>query len=200
MQVERMEELDKKRVLVALDNGREFALYKGEGKKYALVEGGELSQEQYEEIHNEILAKRARRRAMHLLERMDRTEAQLRAKLQQGFYPEDIVEDAIAYVKSFHYLDDARYAWNYAQSQKGKKGQGRIRLELAAKGIGREEIAKALEEACQPGQEQELILKWAEKRKYSGKSADLKEKQRMYQFLLRKGFCPDDILHVLGGL
>ena len=134
---------------------------------------------------------------MHLLERMDRTEAQLRAKLQQGFYPEDIIEDAISYVKGFHYLDDARYAWNYVQNQNGKKSRGRIRLELLGKGICKDTVAQALEEGYGQGQEQELILKWAKKRNYSGKTADLKEKQKIYQFLLRKGFQSDDILHVL---
>ncbi len=197
MQVVQVIELDKKRVRVVLDNGREFPLYRGEGKKYSLAEGVELSKEQYEEIHNEILVKRARKRAMHLLERMDRAEAQLRAKLQQGFYPEDIIEDAISYVKGFHYLDDARYAWNYVQNQNGKKSRGRIRLELLGKGICKDTVAQALEEGYGQGQEQELILKWAKKRNYSGKTADLKEKQKIYQFLLRKGFQSDDILHVL---
>jgi hypothetical protein len=42
MQVVQVIELDKKRVRVVLDNGREFPLYRGEGKKYSLAEGVEL--------------------------------------------------------------------------------------------------------------------------------------------------------------
>jgi len=42
-----------------------------------------------------------------------------------------------------------------------------------------------------------LILKWIEKRKYKIGESDIKEKQKMYQFLMRKGFCSEDILHVL---
>ena len=109
MQVVQVIELDKKRVRVVLDNGREFPLYRGEGKKYSLAEGVELSKEQYEEIHNEILVKRARKRAMHLLERMDRTEAQLREKLLKAEFEPEFIEQAIAYVKSYGYLDDERY-------------------------------------------------------------------------------------------
>lgn len=66
-----------------------------------------------------------------------------------------------------------------------------------AKGIDRELAEQALEEECQRENEQELILKWVEKKHYSAQTADLKEKQRMYQFLMRKGFQSDDILHVL---
>lgn len=70
-------------------------------------------------------------------------------------------------------------------------------MELMKKGIEKETIAQALEEEYQQEKEQDLILKWIEKKNYSSEKADLKEKQRMYQFLMRKGFQSDDILHVL---
>ena len=72
MQVIQILELDRKRVRIRLEDGCEFALYKGEKRQYDLQEGGELSQEQFEDIRREILIKRARKRVMHLLEKMDR--------------------------------------------------------------------------------------------------------------------------------
>ncbi len=39
-------------------------------------------------IQNEVLLKRAKKRAMHLLEDMDRTESALKRKLKAGLYPE----------------------------------------------------------------------------------------------------------------
>lgn len=197
MQIVQMTGLDKKRIRIFLEDGRSFVLYRGEVRRYSLEENSELSNEQYEEICSEILRKRARRRTMHLLEKMDRTEAQIREKLRQGFYPEDVIEDAVAYVKEYHYLDDSRYAGNYVRNQMEKKSRRKIQMELMAKGIGKEMAERALEEEHQRENEQELILKWVEKKHYSAKTADLKEKQRMYQFLMRKGFQSDDILHVL---
>ncbi len=197
MQVMQISGLDKKRMRIFLEDGRSFVLYRGEVRRYSLEEGAELSAGQYEEICSEILKKRARRRTMHLLEKMDRTEAQIREKLRQGFYPEEIIEDAVAYVKGYHYLDDSRYAENYVRNQREKKSRRKIQMELMAKGIDRELAEQALEEECQRENEQELILKWVEKKHYSAQTADLKEKQRMYQFLMRKGFQSDDILHVL---
>lgn len=197
MQILQVTELDKKRIQVVLEDGVNFVLYKGEGKRYDIREEAELSQEQYEEIYHEILVKRARRRTLHLLEKMDRTEAQLRMKLRQGLYGEELIDNAIEYVKSFHYLDDARYARNYVRSQRDRKSRRKIQAELAGKGIDRELVEQALEEEYRQETERDLILKWVEKKHYSGEQADLKEKQRMYRFLMRKGFHSDDILHVL---
>ena len=46
---------------------------------------------------------------MHLLNDMARTESQLRDKLKLGGYPSEITEAAIAYVKSFGYINDDAY-------------------------------------------------------------------------------------------
>lgn len=197
MQVIQILELDKKRVRIRLEDGCEFALYKGERRQFDLQEGGELSKTQYEDICREVLIKRARRRVMHLLEKMDRTEEQLRTKLRQGYYPEDVIEDAIGYVKGYHYLDDLRYAQNYVRSHKEKKSRRMVQMELQKRGVAKEWILQALEEEYEQESEQEQILRWIQKKDYSSETADLKEKQRMYQFLLRKGFCPNDILHAL---
>lgn len=50
---------------------------------------------------------RARKKAMRLLEHMDRTEKGLTDKLRQAEFSQEAVEDAIAYVKSYGYINDA---------------------------------------------------------------------------------------------
>ena len=197
MQIIRISELDKKRVKIVLEDGTCFLLYKAAQRRYDLTEGEELLEQQFLQIREEILIRRARKRAMHLLERMDRTEAQLREKLRLGYYPEDVIEDAVAYVKSYHYVDDLRYAQNYVRARKEQKSQKKLQMELLAKGVPKQMAQQALEEEYQQENERQLILKWIEKKQYCAQEADMKEKRRMYQFLLRKGFQPDDILHVL---
>ena len=56
---------------------------------------------------------RARKKTMRLLEHMDRTEKGLTDKLRQAEFSPEAVEDAIAYVKSYGYINDARYARTY---------------------------------------------------------------------------------------
>ncbi len=200
MQIIQISPLDQKRSLVFLDNGITFALYKGEIRDLDLREGEELSGAQYQEIHSEILLKRAKRRLLYLLARMDRTEAQVRQKLQQGHYSEDIIEEAVAYARDLYYLDDARFAQNYVRCHKDKKSRERIRMDLYSKGISWRQADQAFALEAPQEDEREQILKWAKKKNYSKKTATLKEKQRIYQFLARKGFHSDDILHVLDHL
>lgn len=197
MLITQISEVDKKRMMIHTEEGVSFVLYKGEIRRFALQEGEEIASEIYEEIRTDILIKRARKRAMFLLEKMDRTESQLRNKLRQGFYGEDLIDDAIAYVKKYHYIDDNRYAQTYVRYQKERKSKRQIKMDLMQKGVDREIIEQAIEAEYEPESEQELILKWIEKRKYKIGENDIKEKQKMYQFLMRKGFRSEDILHVL---
>ena len=79
------------------------------------------------EMKDEI--RRAKLRALHLLTAMDRTEAQLREKLQAS-YNEEVVEAAVEYVKSFGYLDDERYVKVYIESKSRTKSRKQIEQEL----------------------------------------------------------------------
>lgn len=197
MLITQISEVDKKRMMIHTEEGVTFVLYKGEIRRFDLKEGQELANEVYEEIRTDILIKRARKRAMFLLEKMDRTESQLRNKLRQGFYGEDLIDDAVAYVKKYHYIDDNRYAQTYVRYQKERKSKRQIKMDLMQKGVNCEIIEQAIEIEYGAESEQELIMKWVEKRKYKIGNSDVKEKQKMYQFLMRKGFRSEDILHIL---
>ena len=105
--------LGKGRLRFHLDNGTELVLYRGEAKQFRMREGSTLSDEEEHQLIYEVVGKRAKRRTMHLLEQMDRTEQQLREKLKQGGYPQACIDLALEYVKSFHYVDDYRYACTY---------------------------------------------------------------------------------------
>lgn len=174
-----------------------FVLYKGEVSRYHLEKDREISAEVYREIVEEVLTKRAKLRAMHLLEQGDRTKKGLRGNLLKNGYPSEAVEEAMAYVESFHYIDDKRYALTYIQNQSGKKGRARIQMELRQKGVPQEYIDQAFQETEEDtdarGVIRELILK---KRREQGPMEE-KERQKLYGFLMRRGFSSSDILSVL---
>ena len=83
----------------------------------------------------EVLPKRAKLRAMNLLQGREYTTAQLRTKLQQGYYPTEIIEQAIDYVAGFHYIDDLRYAVDYITYHEDSRSRRRIEQDLQGKGI-----------------------------------------------------------------
>ena len=82
--------------------------------------------------------KKARRKAMLLLEHMDRTEKGLSDRLRQAGFSAEATEDAMNYVRSYGYLNDHRYAMNYISFRMGTKSRQKIFQELSGKGIDRE--------------------------------------------------------------
>lgn len=187
---------EKGRARIRFDDGTEAVLYKGEIRKLALTEGCIVSEETFHVIFHEILGMRAKKRAMHLLERQERTERQLYEKLKQNEYPEVCIAEAIAYVKSYHYVDDFRYAATYIRYHQEKKSRQRLQMDLLGKGVPKDVIERALEEEyC--SDECRKIQELLEKRHYDCTNPDRKEQQKQYQFLLRRGFRSSDIIKVM---
>lgn len=180
-----------------LNNGEIWILYRGELYDCSLAEGSELSQMQYEQIRHDIIGKRAKKRAMHLLEKMDRTEQGLRQKLLEGEYPPDLVEEALAYVKSYHYVDDARYADCYVRLHGASKSRGKLLMELQQKGIAKELAERVLAEYEDERDETELIRQLLQKRHYDPQEATPQEQRRMYGYLARRGFQSADICRAI---
>lgn len=201
MRVTQIVELSKSRSKVFIDGIFAFVLYKGELRLYHVREGEELAEEDYRTIMEEVLPKRAKLRAMNLLKSREYTTAQLGTKLQQGFYPEAVIEQALEYVASFHYTDDMRYAVDYITYQESSRSRRRIEQDLQKKGIAREVIEQAWAQWQEQGgtqDEQAMIASLLAKKHYEPEHADYKEKQKMYAFLLRKGFSMEQIRKALG--
>ena len=196
MEITKIQALTKQKYRIFLDGESAFAGYKGELSRYHLEEGAVLPPEVYEELVNRVLKKRATLRAMHILERTDKTEAQLRRKLEESEYPKEAVESAIAYVTSYGYLDDRRYAEHYIEWKKQGKGKARLKMELVQKGISREIIEEVLE-STDFGETREMIRQIILKKRKTDIPMNEKEKQRIYGFLMRKGFSSSDILAVM---
>ena len=190
------ETLGKGKLRIRFDNGAEFSLYRSEAKQFHLAKDAAIEETVYQQLLDEVVAKRATRRAMHLLERMDRTEHQLREKLKTGGYPEECIDAAVAYVKRYHYIDDLRYACTYVRLHQDRLSKMQIKMKLAQKGIDRESIARALEEEYE-AEEIEQIRRLLEKKNYAGEAADEKEFRRIYQFLLRRGFRSSEIMRAM---
>ena len=190
------------RYKVFIDQEFAFVLYKGELRQYNLSAGQALSEKDYEEIIHTVLPKRAKLRAMNLLQKKRYTEKQLKDKLKEGLYPQEIIEEAIAYVKSFRYLDDLQFAVDYITYHETSKSERIMMGDLLQKGIDREVITQAFAAWRALGgsqNEQEMIREILKKKHYSF-DCEAKEKQKIYAFLLRKGFSVENVNKVLGGL
>lgn len=187
----------KNRYLVCMDDASSFPLYVGELKKYQLKVGEEIDEGVYLEIMQVLLPKRAKLRAMHLLQKKDYTEYQLREKLKSTSYPEKLIDEALDYVKSYHYVDDERYARGYVADCLGRRSKKRIEQDLLSKGIDKEVIASVtlelLREVDGEVAERELAKTLLRKRHFDPESATFEERQKQMAYLMRKGFTPEVI-------
>jgi regulatory protein len=184
------------------DNGFTLFLYRSEARRFHLAQDAALTDEDFTRLLDEVVTKRAKKRALHLLEQMDRTEHQLRQKLARGGYPEVCIDTAIDYVKSYHYLDDHRYACTFIRYSRDRMSRLRMKQKLMERGISRDLIDRALEEACEDSEnddsagsrERAQIIRLLEKRHYVAGESDEATFRRTYQYLLRRGYSSTDVL------
>ena len=197
MTVTAVEPYTKTKYKVSIDGKFAFVLYKGELSRFHIRKGEELSEETQQKIYSDVLLKRAKLRALHLLSDMDRTENALREKLRLGLYPQEIIDAAVEYVRSFGYLNDARYAENFVRSRQGMKSRREIRAQLLQKGVPSEMIEDAFEACGEEGGEADAIRRLLEKKRFDPVCADEREIQRLYGYLARKGFSYETVRQVI---
>lgn len=196
MIVTRLEEATKTRIMVFIDDEFSFVLYKGELKTYDIRLNEEIKIEDYNQITKELLPRRAKLRAMNLLKTREYTEKQISDKLCQGKYPKSSIEEAISYLKSFHYIDDMRYAKDYILYKSEERSYRRIEQDLLRKGISHEILEQAFQNILQGNEKMDeklLIDKLLHKKKFDKNTASYQDKQKIMSYLYRKGFSIENI-------
>lgn len=200
MKVTAFEKLSASRSKVYIDGEFAFVLYKGELRSYHLCVGEEIAREDYDEIMEQVLPKRAKLRAMNLLTKREYTERQLCDRLKAGYYPQKVIEEALAYVAGFRYTDDLRYACDYIAGHEDTRSRRRIEQDLLGKGIDRATLDRAWAKWEEQGGRQDedaMIQTLLKKRGYDVEKAEMKERQKTYSFLVRKGFSGDAVRKAL---
>lgn len=187
-------ELDKKRAVIYIDGQKYCALYKGEVRRYHLQQEADLSAEIAGQLHV-LLQKRSRERALHLLERKNYTQKEIREKLKKSLYPEDIIDDTLEFLNKYQYLDDLQFALDYIDYHSRKKGISVIKQNLFLKGIDRDTIEQAFSERTI---DVDQAIRLSARRKLEDYAQQSAEQQRkICQMLLRRGFSYEDIQRVL---
>ncbi len=186
---------------VFLDEEYAFLLYEKEIEKYNLKEGISITPEQYEELQNEVIYPRALQKALSLLRFMDRCEQELRGKLAQEAYPEEIIDRVIDYTRHYDYLNDERFAAGFIRSRKMRKSKLMIKTELLQKGVSQELVDQALQaeyEEEQEDAERIAIQKAIAKKTGDPAALSYEEKQKLMASLYRKGFDMGKVRDVIG--
>ena len=187
--------VDKRKCKVFLEGDFAFVLYKSEAARFHIEEGNDLPAKTYEMIEEEILLKRARDRALYLLQSQGRTQAEMIKKLKDDGYSQSVTERVLSFLQEYHFIDDNAYTENYINVNKGRKSKRQITYELQQKGVDRDQIRQMLEE--NPVDEEETVRALLKKKTGGRIPEDKKEIQKLAAFLGRKGFSFEVISRVL---
>ncbi len=106
----------------------------------------------------------------------------------------DVVKRVMARLRESRYLDDARYAKQFARQRSEVRKQGRFRIqrELRARGVGDAHIEAALAELASTTDEAASVRKLIERKlKLQRGPLDQRKIASLYAALLRKGFSSD---------
>ncbi len=197
MTVTKLEAVSKSKQRVFIDGQFAFVLYKGELSRFHLAEGEEVDPETVQKIREEVVLKRAKLRALHLLDDMARTESQLRQKLKNGEYTPDIIDQAVDYVKSYGYLNDEAYARDFIETRKNKKSRQELYGLLMQKGLDKKLVQQALDDVYGEEDAKYAIRLLMQKRHFDPETADESERQKFLSYLVRKGFSYEDVREIL---
>lgn len=125
--------------------------------------------------------------AIRLLAQREHSRAELYRKLQSRFSDTGYIDSVLDDLEGRGYLSDERFVEEYLKSRK-RKGFGplRIKAELQERGIGRELIARYLDEQ---DSEWYLLMQQAAAGKSGGPAAsDYRSQQKVARFLEYRGF------------
>jgi len=144
----------------------------------------------------------ARQKAYRLLSLRPHSQRELEKKLRDRGFPEAARKEALEKLLDLKYLNDASFARQWARNLAVNKlcGNRKIIASLKEKGLAAHLIDKAIEEVRQEIPEGEAVALLI-KKKITGKKIDLqdiKEKKRILQNLLARGFPAGLILNNLG--
>jgi regulatory protein len=140
--------------------------------------------------------KRAKNTAYRYLTIRSRSRAEILKKLRDKEFSPTMIEAVVEHLLRLGYIDDRKFACQWATSRARLRGYGRHRIEqeLRQKGVDREIIREALNEAVPPEDERENARRVAEKKLRTMKRVEPEvRRRRLAGFLERKGF-PHEIV------
>jgi regulatory protein len=145
---------------------------------------------------------KARNYAFILLKFRQRSAKEIIQRLKRKHFEDPVIKETVAFLKEHAFIDDTAFARAWVESRLKKPlGIRRIRQELRIKGIDNGIIERSIKELRPDYSEEEVVSRIAADKFNRLKGIEpQKAKQRIYSYLLRRGFSPDIISDTLSQL
>ena len=188
-------ERKKGRFLVKLADGDILRVTEEELLRFGLRAGMELDAEALEAVRTSARTSSAKAAAANMIGTRALSKRELTRRLVKKGNDESDAQAAADWLEDIGAVDDAGYAAALVRHYGGKGyGPARVREELRRRGVGRELWDEALEEMPESAE----ILDGLIQKRCRGDLADPREKKRVSDALLRRGFAWSDVKAAMG--
>ena len=177
------------RFSVDFDSGENLTVTVAQVADFGLCPGRVFEEAEFGLLTDSASLTAAKGKALEALARRPMSRREVTDRLDRNGVREDIAEEAADWLERLGYVDDGEYAGQIARHYAAKGyGAGRVREELARRGVPREYWEEALEQMPDTGEAVDRFLR----SKLRGEP-DRKEKKRVADALLRRGFSWEEI-------
>lgn len=191
------------RKTLVFDDGSVFGISEDVFISHRFNIGDEIDEDSYNEIFVAELKSKVFNSALRLLGYRMRSCNELRRRLLEKQYPENLVDVTIDRLLDMGYLNDLEFAKAFASDKVNSKNIGPIALrkEFVPYHVESGIVEQAIQAVYEKYPVASLIERLIAKKKIkSGIELDQKTKKRLIDLLNRKGFVWDDISKVLNDL
>ncbi len=161
--------------------------------KHHLKVGVELDENDYANIKNESDRITCFSKALAYISSRLKTEKQMKDYLLGKGYSFEVANEAIKKLKDYGYLNDEYFAKTFVEITGKNKGSRYIKQQLYAKGV-KSSVIDNIELSDDDDACKSVCLKWLKNKQLP---LEQKDKEKLYRFLLGRGFEYDTIKHTL---
>jgi len=168
-----------------------------------LLVGQILTPKEISDLQNEDERKRGKISALRILARRDQSEKELQKKLVEKGFSKKAVQWVLSDLKNNRFLNDQTFAEHYAKNRliQHPAGKRQLAYELKRKGIPESLSEETIEKVYSEFDEEKLAQKLALKKiKTLGNQPVLKQKKKVSDFLIRRGFDWEIVREILNDL
>lgn len=155
-----------------------------------IKKGEEIDKEKLNNIVLEDNFIKAKSRSLRYLGKSYKTEKEVRKKLEECEYNEEVINRVIEFLKEYDFINDNRYTELFIKEKLKKHGKNKIKYDLKLKGVEEKLINEKID-CLDEGKELNIAYEIASK-KYNQlvrcEKDKLKIRKKLNDFLLRRGY------------
>lgn len=184
--------------IVEFENGEKYNFSLNQIIKYKLEKDEKVDFLTLIEKINLDNIQRAFNKALDLLTLKDYTSFEIKSKLLKKGYTDEVIENVFEKLLSYNFINDEKYAKNYVDYAKKYKKHGKTKILFTLK---QKRISSSILNNIDFDSDIELqyALALGEK-KLKSLQNDVKKKDKLYRYLLSKGYEPSICLKVINNL